>query len=115
MEPFCGKTIDWIKTGRNLEYLRRHNVKLIKRVCAYCKSQEDSKTYCEGGAKCESCTFEMDNHISRNELASAVVGWSESQIANWEDARSIISIEDLYVYCELCGITLEDIIVFGSK
>ena len=54
----------------------------------------------------------MDNHISRSELASAVVGWSDSQIANWEDARSVISIEDLYVYCQLCDITLDDILVF---
>ncbi|MCX4362173.1 MAG: helix-turn-helix transcriptional regulator [Clostridia bacterium] len=113
MQQFSGRYIDWIKTGKNLEYLRRHNLKLIKKVCAFCRSQENSKTYCEGGAKCDTCTFEMDNHISRNELASAVVGWSEAQVANWEDARSIISIEDLYVYCQLCEVNLEDIIMFA--
>ena len=112
MKQYCGKTIDWIKTGKKLEYLRRHNVKLIKKVCAYCRSQEDSKTYCEGGEKCATCTFEMDNHISRSELARAVVGWSDSQIANWEDARSVISIEDLFVYCQLCDVSLEEILVF---
>ena len=47
MEQICGKSIDWVRTGKNLEYLRRHNVKLIKKVCAYCRSREDSKTYCE--------------------------------------------------------------------
>ena len=57
----------------------------------------------------------MENHISLNELSSAVVGLSDAQVANWEDARSIISIEDLYVYCQLCDLTLEDIIVFGEK
>ena len=56
----------------------------------------------------------MDTHISRNELASAVVGWSDSQVANWEDARSVISIEDLFVYCELCEMKLEEIIVFAD-
>lgn len=114
MEQICGKSINWVRTGKNLEFLRRHNVKLIKKVCAYCRSQEDSKTYCEGGSKCETCTFDMDNHISRSELARAVVGWSDSQVANWEAARSVISIEDLYVYCQLCEINLEDILVFDK-
>lgn len=111
MEKLQAKNIDWVKTGKNLEYLRRHNINLIKKVCEYCRSREDSKNYCSGGERCKTCTFDMDNHISRNELASAVAGWSDSQVANWEDARSIISIEDLYVYCELCDLTLEDILV----
>ncbi|MCI8912355.1 MAG: helix-turn-helix transcriptional regulator [Clostridia bacterium] len=114
MEQICGKSIDWVRTGKNLEYLRRHNVKLIKKVCAYCRSREDSKTYCEGGKKCDTCTFDMDNHISRSELARTVVGWSDSQVANWEDARSVISIEDLFIYCQLCEITLEDILIFDK-
>lgn len=111
MQKLVGKSIDWVRTGKQLEYLRRHNINLIKKVCAYCRSQEDAKTYCEGGEKCKTCTYDMDNHISRNELASAVAGWSDSQVANWEDARSIISIEDLYIYCQLCDLTLEDILV----
>lgn len=112
MEQFKRKAINWIKTGKKLEHLRRHDVKLIKKVCAYCRSKDDSKNYCEGGKKCETCTFEMDNHISRSELARSVAGWSDSQVTNWEDARSIISIEDLFVYCQLCEISLEDILVF---
>ena len=115
MEKYSAKSIDWIKTGKKLEYLRRHNINLIKKVCAYCRSQESNKNYCVGGEKCKTCTFDMDNHISRNELASAVAGWSDSQVANWEDARSIISIEDLYVYCDLCELNLEDIIVCSSQ
>ena len=115
MEKYTAKSINWVKTGKKLEYLRRHNINLIKKVCAYCRSQENSKYYCVGGDKCKNCTFDMDNHISRNELASAVAGWSDSQVANWEDARSIISIEDLYVYCDLCELTLEDIIVCSAN
>lgn len=114
MEKYCGKVIDWEKTGKNLEYLRRHNVNLIKKICEYCRSQEDSKNYCSGGEKCKTCTFDMDTHISRNELASAVVGWSDSQVANWEDARSVISIEDLFVYCELCEMKIEEILIFAD-
>lgn len=112
MKEYERRIINWEMTGKNLEYLRRHNINLIKKVCEYCRTQENSSNPCEGGEKCKSCTFNMDNHISRSELARAVAGWTENQIANWEDARSVISLEDLLMYCHLCEMELEDIIIY---
>lgn len=91
--------------GKYLEYLRRRNINLQKRVCAILRKQTGE---CDA-TECNNCRYEMDNHISRRELGE-VLGVSESTIANWEDGRSRISIECLFAYEELTGIDVHDIV-----
>ena len=78
------KFVDWKKTGIKLQLLRDDNLNLRRMVCSTLKHGDEN---CSG--QCESCQFEMDNHISRKELAE-VFGVSESVIYNWENGRTLI-------------------------
>lgn len=101
------KYIDWNKTGKNLKLLRCDNILLRKYVCRALKTASND---CDG-ADCENCRFDMDNSISQAELAK-VFNVSENMVANWENNRSTPSLEDLIFYSQICGIKLENIIVF---
>jgi len=58
------KCIDWTKTGKNLQLLRRDNIALRRFVC---RTLNLDKGDCDG--MCETCRYEMDNSISRVELS----------------------------------------------
>lgn len=101
------KYIDWNKTGKNLKLLRCDNILLRKYVCRALRTASND---CDG-VDCDNCRFDMDNSISQAELAK-VFNVSENMVANWENNRSTPSLEDLIFYSQICGISLEDIIVF---
>ena len=98
--------IDWKKTGKNLQLLREDNIDLRRCVC---NALKHDKGDCTGA--CGECVFEMDNHISRNELA-AVFGVTENIIFNWENGRTPVSIEDMLFYAQISKKKLSDIIVY---
>ncbi|MDE6058726.1 MAG: helix-turn-helix domain-containing protein [Clostridia bacterium] len=98
--------IDWKKTGRNLQLLREDNIELRRAVC---NALKHDKGDCSG--ECGACRFEMDNHISRKELAD-VFGVSESVIFNWENGRTAVALEDVLFYAEISKKELSDIIVY---
>ena len=100
------KYIDWKKTGKNLQLLRNDNINLRRNVCSALNSHKGD---CSGD--CDSCRFEMDNFISRPELAQ-VFNVSESVIFNWENGKTPVSIEDMLFYCRLAGVEMRDILVF---
>lgn len=100
------KTIDWIKTGRNLQLLRNDNINLRRTVCG---ELNRNKGECSGD--CENCRFEMDKSISRVELAKTFAV-SESVIFNWESGKTPVSIEDILLYCSVCRVPPEEILVF---
>lgn len=100
------RTVDWAKTGRNLQLLRNDNIDLRRTVC---RELNLDKGECSG--ECSTCRFEMDKSISRAELAK-VFSVSESVIFNWESGKTPVSIEDILLYCEVCKVDLWDIIVF---
>lgn len=102
------RTIDWLKTGRNLQLLRNDNINLRRTVC---RELNLDKGECSGN--CDACRYEMDKSISRAEL-SKVFNVSESVIFNWENGKTPVSVEDALLYCDVCGLELEDIIVFGD-
>ena len=106
MRPIHRQFIDWEKTGRRLQRLREDNIELRRQVCSALKHDKDN---C--GGDCASCDFEMDNHISRKELAD-VFGVSESVIFNWENGRTAVDYENLLFYSQLAQIDLKDIVVF---
>ncbi|MDE7264722.1 MAG: helix-turn-helix domain-containing protein [Clostridia bacterium] len=106
MQPLHRKFIDWKKTGRNLQLLREDNIELRRCVCGALKHD---KTDCR--SECRDCRFEMDNHISRKELAD-VFGVSESIIFNWENGRTAVALEDLLFYSQISKKELADIIIF---
>ena len=106
MQILAKPTVDWVKTGINLQLIRNDNLKLRRYVCFSIKHQSGS---CDG--ECDSCLYEMDKSISRLELAS-VFNVSESVIYNWEKGKTPPSVEDLTFYCMMAGVSLEDILVF---
>ena len=106
MEPIARRTIDRKKTGRNLQLLREDDIELRRFVCRALRKELGE---CDGN--CPDCRFDMDNHISRNELAK-VFNVSESVICNWESGRTMIGVEDLLFYAQITGKTLDDILVF---
>lgn len=103
MQP---KTIDWKETGSRLEALRHANLNLRRNVCRQLRRHLGN---CDGN--CESCTSEMDNSISRNEL-SRVFLVSENTLTNWERGVTPVGVEDLLFYCELTGLPFEEILAF---
>ena len=107
MKKIERKFVDWTRTGKNLKLLRNDNIDLRRYVCFVLKTKRQD---CEG-LDCENCKFDMDNSISQAELA-AVFNVSESMVANWENARSQPSVDDLLFYAEICKIDLKDILVF---
>lgn len=105
MNPIRRNFIDWKKTGRNLQLIREDNIELRRQVC---RALKHDKCNCSG--ECELCKYEMDNHISRKELAD-VFGISENVIFNWENGRTAVDYENLLFYEQLSRMQLKDIIV----
>lgn len=101
--------IDWTKTAMNLRLMRSDNMNLRRYVC---RELNRRKKYdgCDG-KDCETCKFEMDNSISQKEL-SKVFDVKESQIANWENGKSVPKLEYLIYYCRICKIELNELVVF---
>ncbi len=100
------KCIDWTKTGKNLQLLRRDNIALRRFVC---RTLNLDKGDCDG--MCETCRYEMDNSISRVEL-SRIFLVSESVIFNWESGKTPVSLEDMLCYCRIANVRLDDVVVF---
>lgn len=98
--------INWKKTGRNLKMLRMDNLILRRNVCY--KLNYD-KGECSG--ECEKCKYDMDTSISRAELAK-IFFVTDSVITNWESGRTRVDLEAMLFYCQIAGVTLEDIIVY---
>lgn len=109
MERIERKIVDWQKTAKNLKLLRNDNIELRRYVCFVLRTKRND---CEGKT-CDTCRFDMDNCISQSELAE-VFNVSESMVANWENARSQPSIEDLLFYAQICKLTLDDLLVFAN-
>lgn len=106
MKTIQRKFINWEKTGRSLQLLREDNIELRRCVC---NALKHDKGDCEGD--CAECRFEMDNHISRKELAE-VFGVSESVIFNWENGRTAVGYENLLFYAQISKKQVNDIVVF---
>ncbi len=100
------RSIDWEKVGINLERLRMDNLTLRRHVCRVNHLKEGN---CDGA--CETCRYDMDNSISRRELAYALYT-TENVICNWETARTEIDVQSLIYYCDIAGVKLEDILVY---
>jgi hypothetical protein len=104
--------IDWAQTGNKLFRLRSDNPNLRRYVCSVNKKDSDA---CNWQGNCDDCNdTAMDRNISRPELAHAF-NVNEGVIYNWENARSIIGIEDLLFYCQIAQVRLEDILVFQEE
>ena len=106
MKVIPRKFIDWKKTGRNLQLLREDNIELRRSVCSALKHDLGD---CSG--ECGTCRFEMDNHISRKELAE-VFGVTENVIFNWENGRTAVSLEDMLFYAQISKTDLSKIIIY---
>lgn len=102
------KSIDWKKTGKNLLYLRNDDLTLRRNVCSALRREDGN---CSGD--CAVCKYDMDNSISRPELAS-VFHVSESVIFNWENGKTPVSLEDMLFYCQIAGKKLKDLVVFDE-
>lgn len=100
------KYINWEKTGKNLQILRADNLPLRKYVC---HELNYAKSECSGD--CDNCKYEMDTNISRTELAK-VFNVSDNVIFNWENGITPVALEDMLFYCQLAGVTLDDIVVY---
>lgn len=101
--------VNWQKTGRNLFLLRDDNINLRRFVCHKLKFDSDR---CLGGGDCANCKpTDMDNRISRQELAE-VFHVSESVIGNWESGRTPIGLEDLIFYARIACVDIQSILVF---
>lgn len=106
MKAIPRQFIDWKKTGKNLQLLRKDNLELRRTVCLAFK--HDSGDCSEN---CGECRFEMDSHISRKEIAD-VFGVTENIIFNWENGRTAVSLEDMLFYAQISKKELGEIIVF---
>ena len=106
MELIDRKRIDWKKTGKNLMFLRNDNITLRRNVC---RALNLKKGECSGD--CDGCRYEMDNNISRPELAK-VFNVSESVVFNWETGKTPVSLEDILFYCTLADVSIDDVVVF---
>lgn len=89
-----------------MQLLREDNIELRRFVCNALKLEHGN---CSG--LCDECRFDMDNHISRKELAD-VFGVSESVIFNWENGRTAVSLEDVLFYAQICQKEIMDILIF---
>ena len=108
------KCIDWTKTGKNLQLLRRDNIALRRFVC---RTLNLDKGDCDG--MCETCRYEMDNSISRVEL-SRIFLVSESVIFNWESGKTPVSLPDqkrTEAFCRspVIRVHLDDIVIFTGS
>ncbi len=106
MRELKRRSVDWFKTGKNLQLLRNDNINLRRNVCRVIRHGNGD---CDDD--CDKCKYEMDSNISRAELAR-VFNVSESVIFNWESGKTPVGIEDLLFYCEVANVNLTDIIVY---
>ncbi len=106
MEELKRKFIDWKRTGKNLRLLRNDNIELRRKICRALKYENGN---C--GGDCQNCVYEMDNSISRAELA-AVFNVTESVVFNWESGRTAVSLDDLLFYSQIADVDLIDIVEF---
>ncbi len=97
--------IDWVKTGKKLEGIRKRNETFIKNICYLTKGARGD---CD--QKCEGC-LDMDSYISRAEVAS-VFYVSENIIQNWESGETPLPVDELLYYSKLSGLDIFDILVF---
>lgn len=108
MDNLRRRYIDWEKTGRNLEELRLRNPRLRRNVCSVLRRGSGD---CSGD--CEGCRYEIDNHISRKELAE-VFNVSENVVFNWETGRSNVQYDDLLFYAQLAESEVDEIVAFAE-
>ena len=106
MKRIVRKFVDRKKTGRNLQLLREDNIDLRRAVCSALKHDKDACS-----EMCENCKYDMDNHISRKELAD-VFGVTENVIFNWETGRTVVDYENLLFYSQLSKQKIDDIVIF---
>lgn len=106
MKKIERRVIDWRKTGIRLRRLRTNDMRLRKYVCWSLKYDLGE---CSG--ECDACEYDVDASISRAELAE-VLSTSESVIFNWENGKTPIGIEDLYMYSDITGRPLDEIVVY---
>ena len=100
--------IDWRKTGENLKLLRLDNLNLRRYVCW---AHRKTHGRCLPPSDCEECSaLDMDSQISRRELAEAM-NVSLNTLVNWESGRSVPALEDLLLYCSMCGVSLTDLLI----
>lgn len=109
MKKIIRKRIDWIKTGQNLEFNRTNNISLKRYVCFILNFDKEN---CSGD--CDICTHELDNQISRKELGK-IFNVTENVIQNWENGETPVPYEDLLLYQEICGMKIEQIVIFEDS
>lgn len=110
MEHIDFEVVDRRATGEKLQRLRKYDLNLHRYVCHELHSP--TSTYCSGTDcdQCEANDFEEED-INQPDLAR-VMNVATSQIANWENGKSIPSLENLIFYCRICNIEkIEDLIV----
>lgn len=109
--------IDYEYVGRKLCDLRQSNSNLLKYIC-YSLNEERlndmakwdaSAAVCTHGLHCSGCTRPVEREVSQSELAR-VLGVSKTMVSNWESGRTSVDLCYLLAYCELCGVTLEEIV-----
>ncbi len=106
MEKLQRSYVNWQKTAVNLRLLRQDNINLRRYVCGVLRVKNG---VCDG-ANCADCKFEMDNSISRAELA-AVFNVTESVVFNWENGKSLPTLDDLMFYAQICKLDLFDVVI----
>ncbi len=104
------RIIDWQATGQNLKLLRCDNINLRRTVCHDLSVNLVKGHLCKT-LDCQHCNH-MDSQISQAELA-VIMNVSDSMIANWETNRTIPTLEDLFLYCDLCVLSLDDVLVYS--
>lgn len=108
MEVINRRLIDWESTGKNLALLRLDNINLRRYVCFYNNTVLSDK--CDSKC-CEECTYDMDHSISRLELAN-VFNVSDSVIFNWENNKTIPSMDDILFYSDMCKLDIDSIVIY---
>jgi len=106
MKKIERKVVDWRKTGIRLMRLRTNDMRLRRYVCWSLKYDRGE---CSG--ECGTCEYDIDASISRAELAE-VLCTSESVVFNWEKGKTPVGIEDLFMYSDITGIPLDEILVY---
>lgn len=106
MDSIVRKYVNWDKTAANLRLLRQDNLNLRRYVCSTIRVK---KQLCDG-ENCANCKYEMDPSISRAELAT-VFNVTESVIFNWENGKSLPTLDDLLFYAQICNLNLFDVVV----
>ncbi len=108
MQPIERKSIDWIKTGEKLAYLRTNDLALRRYACYVCHRLEwECSKDCDGCLETTSYKRQqgergLDPSTSCAELAR-VFGESESVVRNWETGRTPVPLDALYLYARITG------------